>query len=350
MNQHEREYFICRIRSGNVIIRKGDLKLVLTPPTLEQNLESCAIYDDAYHEAEAEGVMTESEIEEWMVEQGLWSYEDEEKIEILKKDLERLKVEIYSARNNSKLASRIRLYIRAGEQQMIDQLSKKRLYHSRTCEGRATLEKISFLIRECTKKDGELYNFEDVSVEYVMSCYQDDLCSDSQIRELARNEPWKSLWVMREAANAPLFPNHMGDLELTQNQKGLLIWSQTYDNIQESLDCPSQDVIEDDDMLDGWFIVQSKKREKEKAEQEFENSTNNEKIKNSPEVFIVAQGKQDAQRIDSMNDIGGKMVKAQREALMKRKGGLPVSQAEFTDEKIRLNQMSNNQFKGRFGG
>ena len=349
MNQHERVFFISRIRSGNVIIRKKGLKLIITPPTLDQAIDSCAVYDDAYRHAEVEGVMTESEMEQWMIQKGFWSHEDEEKIEGLKKEVERCKIEIYNARNNEELAARIRLYIRAGEQQMIGQLSKKRIYSSNTCEGRATVEKFCHLIRTCTMLDDKIYDFEELSVEYVMSCFQDELCSDTELRELARNEPWKSLWVMREAANAPLFPNHVGDLELTNNQKGLIIWSQTYDNIQESLDCPSKDVIEDDDMLDGWFIVQGQKRDKEKSEQEFENSTQNEKIKNSPEVFIFANTERDKDRIDNMNDVGGRVVKAQREALMKRSSG-STAQNEFQDEKIKFNQMSNQQFKGKFGG
>ena len=41
-----------------------------------------------------------------------------------------------------------------------------------------------------------------------------------------------------------------------------------YDNIQESMDCPTEDVINDDDMLDGWFIVQNRKREKDKKEKD----------------------------------------------------------------------------------
>ena len=63
--------------------------------------------------------MTESEMEPWMSQKGFWSHEDEEKIEGLKKEVERCKIEIYNARNNEELAARIRLYIRAGERQMI---------------------------------------------------------------------------------------------------------------------------------------------------------------------------------------------------------------------------------------
>ena len=68
--------------------------------------------------------------------------------------------------------------------------------------------------------------------------------------------------------------------EITQDQKGILIWASMYDNIQEHMECPSDAVLEDDDILDGWFLIQRDKRKKEKLEQEFESSTN-EKIKNS---------------------------------------------------------------------
>ena len=44
--------------------------------------------------------------------------------------------------------------------------------------------------------------------------------------------------------------------------KNIVMWSQLYDNVQESMDAPTKDVIKDDDLLDGWLIVQGKKREK----------------------------------------------------------------------------------------
>ena len=39
----------------------------------------------------------------------------------------------------------------------------------------------------------------------------------------------------------------------------IVIWSKMYDNVQESIDAPIQSVMEDDDALDGWFIVQNRK-------------------------------------------------------------------------------------------
>ena len=62
-----------------------------------------------------------------------------------------------------------------------------------------------------------------------------------------------------------------------------------YDNIQEAAETPSEDVINDDDVLDGWFIVQRKKREVESAQNDFENSTKNERIKGAGEVFCICK-------------------------------------------------------------
>ena len=81
---------------------------------------------------------------------------------------------------------------------------------------------------------------------------------------------------------------------------------------------PTKEVIEDDDMLDGWFIVQAEKREQEKAENEFDNNTN-EKVKNSDEVFVMTKNEKDIHRVENMNSLDSKMVKKQRAAVMKKK-------------------------------
>ena len=65
------------------------------------------------------------------------------------------------------------------------------------------------------------------------------------------------------------------------------MWSSLYDNIQESPDCPSNEVINDDDMLDGWMIIQKRNREQAKLQKDAENKFGNKKISNADEVFIV---------------------------------------------------------------
>jgi len=341
MKHHEREFFISLIRSGKIFIESKSINLTILPPTIDQSVQSCQVYNKSYEQSYIDGMMNEEEMNDWMIEQGLWTVEDDEKVEGFKKDIEKLKVEIYNARNNRQLRERIRLYIRAGEKQFLQHSSKKNQYYINTCEGVAAAEKATWIIKNTTYQDNKLYDFNDLSIIYVTDEWQSSFLADSTVRDLARNEPWRSFWAIRENAGTKLFQNRE-DQELTYNQKNLIIWSQMYDNIQESMDCPPKDIIEDDDMLDGWFIIQNKKREKEKAEAEFEKNAN-KKIKNSAEIFVVANDKNDIERINGMNSYHATMVKKEREKLIKARGS--AEQGEFLDEKLKVQTMSNQQFK-----
>jgi len=346
MKQHEREYFISRIRSGTLTLKKHDTTLKVLTPTIEQSYEACEVFTQSYDESYIDEIMNEEEMLEWMVEQGLWTEEDDKQIKGLKNDIERLKVEIFRASHKEQLREQIRKYLRAGEEQLLDCLSKKNMYTGNTREGIASVAKWKYLIMNCTFVDGKLYDFTNLSVDYVLSAYQESMLREENLRELCNNDPWKSLWTIHGGNSHYLFENT--DRDMTQDQKSLVVWSKIYDSVQESVDCPSDDVLNDVDMLDGWFIVQRKKREKDKAEQDFEESTTSDKIKNADEVFVMANTENDRNRVKSMNDLTGSMIIKQRNALVDKRG--KVSQGEFMDEKLKLRRESNKQYKDKFGG
>jgi muconolactone delta-isomerase len=343
MNHHDREFFIYKIRSGKVFLKN---RILIKPPSVDLSVESCLVYEKAYEEAFDDEVMTESEMLDWMIEHDLWGEENETKIEGLKKDLERLKEEIYNNRNNPEMVSQIRQYLRAGEKQLKQQLDIKGSYYQNTCEGVAQVEKISFLIENSTYKNNKLYQFDDgdTTVQDAMTAWYADVIHDSTCRELARNDPWKTIWAINERSGQKLFSNKE-DEELTYNQKSLLMWSQMYDNIQESMECPSNDVINDDDMLDGWFIIQSKKRDREKVEKEFEGSAS-DRIKNSDEVFVMSHSNKQTQSIEAINNPLVQQIKKQREAVIKKKG--VAEQHDFADERLKARNKQTQAFKDKF--
>ena len=346
MKQHEREYFIANLRSGAIAVNERGLRLKIYTPTIDEECEANQVYANAYDVAFEDGMMSEDEMLEWMKSKGLWTQEDEDRVKGLQKDIDRLKIEIFNARNNENLREHIRTYIRAGEKQLRETSSKKHRHDVNTSEGLAAIEKMQWIIRHCTFLNSEVYDFDALSLDYVTSCYQAILLSESQIRELSRSEPWRSLWSVHEDAGCRLFADNGRMLSI--EQKNIVIWSHMYDNIHESPDCPSEDIIDDDDMLDGWLIIQRKKREKDKAEQEFEDSTMNSKIKSADEVFVMANSSKDIERIESMNDLSSRMIKRQREAQVRKQGAL--QQADFQDEKLKARRTSNTQFKDKFGG
>ena len=345
MKQHEREFFISCIRSGKFPIKTDNIKLYIIPPTFDQVMESCEIYNEVYEKAFSEEMMCEDDMDNWMREHGIWSEEDDAKVKGLREDIDRLKTEIYNARYDDKLRETIRLYIRAGERQLVEQLHLKNQYYNNTCEGVATTEKTSWLIKSTTMYNNEQYDFGDISLPYVISQWQESVLNEKSIRELARSEPWRSIWIIHHKGQINLFQNPE-NYDYTINQKNLIVWSQMYDNIHESLDCPSKDVIEDDDMLDGWFIIQAKKREKTTVENEFDKSVKSDKIKKSGEVFVMAKSGKHASKINSMNSEGSKADKTQRMAVIKQQGS--ATQDQFADVRRDIGNKRASMYKNKF--
>lgn len=341
MKYHEREFFIALIRSGKIFITENNLHLEIRPLTVEQSFRSCQIYQLAYEKAYSEEFMTEDDLKLWMFENQLWMPQDDKIVDKINKDIEKLKLEIYNSYGNQKLTQSIRSSLRVTESKLLSHLNKKNSYYNNTCEGIATSEKMEWIVKNTTYLNDSIYNFEDISLEVVMSEFHKNILSETQLRELARTDPWRSSWTVRANSGQNLFCNP-SNTELNYNQKNLLIWSQMYDNIQESIECPCDEIIQDDDMLDGWFISQKQKREKEKLSQDVDNtSLKNDKIKNSSEIFLMSDPR-DEQRlefIDQLNDPNAKRIKAQRSAQLKNSSG-SVNELHFRDQQEKMMQQA----------
>ena len=349
MKQHEREYFTSRIRSGVYRLKFDDVYLKIRPLSLEQDLElqeKCLRY---YRKAQDDGFLTNEELLEKLKERDLWSDEEDDKIKGLEKDIDRLKVELYQNKNKEKLIRRIRAYIAAGKQQLSDMLDKKHKYIENSCEGIMQVQKLKEMMAiSCYRYDKDvevLYDFEEVPVEYIVKLFGMQILSEASIRNVARGEPWRSTWLMNESNAYNLFSNTK-DCQLTTDQRNLLIWSRMYDNVQESMDCPGEDVIEDDDMLDGWFILQKKEREKDKAEREISKTTNNPKISQSDEIFVFADNQETANKINETNTFHSQTIKKQRMAVVKSKG--EAEDLDFQDQRLKVQSQQNEMYKNKF--
>ncbi len=348
MKQHEREYFISRIRSGIYVIDLGILTLKILPTNLEQDWRINKVYYDAYNKAEEGGFMSHDEMLVAYKERGLWTEEDEEKEKGLEKDIDRLKVELFQNKNKSNVVEQIRIYLKAGKEQLEKIRVKKFQDYENTCEGVAQSKKVTEMLKLCTvTMDGAPYTFSDIPVDHVLRFYGIQVLNEAAVRELARTEPWRNIWLLKDSQSYELFSSQYGNSQLNTDQKNLLLWSRMYDNVQESMDCPSDDVIEDDDMLDGWFIVQRKKAERQRTESQIADSTTNNKIANSDEIFVMAHNKQDAKNINEANTINAQKTKEQRANVINNQG--EAVDLDFRDQRMRLQNQSNDMFKGKFG-
>ena len=110
-----------------------------------------------------------------------------------------------------------------------------------------------------------------------------------------------------------------------------------YDNVYESTERPHEDIIQDDDMLDGWLITQRKEREKEQNKKVGEEKMGqNAKIQGADEVFIMTDNADDAKKITDMNSVYGEKIIKSRMKALEEKGELHVTQLPDMQNRIRM--------------
>jgi hypothetical protein len=341
MNLDEREYFVSRLRCGYWFIKQGDIALQVKTPTIEDEFLSNQLYKESFIEYRRQGIMTEDEMLEWRIDNGLWSEEKDKKIKGIEKDIENMKVEVFNNRNVEQRREQARMLVRAGER-TLDKYTKERdEYYSQTCEGLASEIRQQYIFKRCCFQGDKLYEFADnANIDNWFILWAKEILKSPQIRELARTDPWRSVWAMKD--HSKLFLNE--GRELSVDQKNIIIWSQMYDNVQESMESPTDDVVEDDDMLDGWFIVQRRKHEHEKAKSEIEDRISNDKISSSDEIYVMADSRKEADNINNLNSTHGKIIKKQREAVVRAKG--EAQDLDFKDRQLDVRAQSNAMFKG----
>jgi hypothetical protein len=349
----ERDLHVARIVHGSHRIRIGETILYVVSPTRQQRFVAAEVYRDARRDAELDGALSDKELLAILVSHRLWNEEKEGELANLTKALEDLKVGLYENR----LRSNARLSIRTALKKTKDEIT--RLETARhgldyvTIDGLAISAKYRYLIGATIHfEDGTSYwtegswNQADPFIDKVMEIITYERLDESQYRELARNDPWRSIWGAKNFSGRGLFD--CAAVEITDEQRNLMLWSGIYDNIREYPDCPADEIFEDNDMLDGWMIMQRRRRESQMASQEGDR-IGNQKIRNADEQFIMVDSVEDARKIDTMNDEMARATKSQRMAYLKTQGEVNEVYMPDTARRISMEFTRMEQIKMRQG-
>ena len=344
MDSKQKEFYILSIRSGMFL--EGSVKIL--PYKLETLIESHHVYTAAYDEALEDGLMTYADIQGYMKDNGLWTQDDEDQLKHYKNKIDDKKLKMYNARTKKPFLEKERRALRILEALYVQHASKEAALHYQSCEAIADTSRLEFLLRKhCLYKNKPISSELDSNV--LIRAYNKSQYSDTIIRELARTEPWRSLWVSSRKVNFKLLFNK-DDEDININQRSLILWSNTYDNIQEAYEPPSEDVIEDDDLLDGWFIYSRRKREREQKKKDLEDKMSSTKSKDADETFVMVNKEEvfSRENINSMNDPEAMITKQRRyEQLMKEK---EVSYTKLVDVQDRGHSEAMEAMRKRSGG
>lgn len=337
--------YVSQLLAGYTICEVGDRTVFVGAPTLLSNIYAEKKYIEAIRDGELNDLMSEDKKLELLMSLGLWSLQEEKEFSELPKEIENLKVSLYNAYEKFKMRDAIRKQINQKRTRFTKLIKRRSKYDFLTIEGNAQLVKLKYLICSAAyDENGEkiwsnldFLQEEGKFVERLIQSYQKNEMKDDIIRYISHNDPWKLIWMSSKGFGGKLFDaESIG--HLTKEQMSVINWSRLYDNIYENPECPPAEVINEDDMLDGWLIVQSNKRKNEQAKKD-----------GAGENFILVENPEDVSRVHQMNSPQAKLVKAQRMSALKKAGG-KLEEQHMPDSKLAVREQAMQKFREQVKG
>lgn len=299
-------------------------------------------------ELKRSGFLSADDEKKILIERGLWSESSEKELEKCRIDIDKLREEKPKYRFQSKHLKVVESTITALETKIKDLEEVRGSMYSNTIEYQKLYRINILLLSQSVRNLDGSYVWSSVEdLEQNLSAPEADLIlraiggrsklSTKDIRDIARNEPWRTVWRTSTKTGTPLFTRPL--CEMTKHQYELCYWSNVYDSVYESADYPGQSVVDDDEALDEWFIEQNKKHNPNSKSAD--NKIKNSKIANASEVFIKVDTPEDAQKVyEEMNDDSSKRIIQKRSKIIEEKGH--VSEDQLPDVKEGLQIAINN--------
>lgn len=336
----EREFLVSCIRLGKIITKDFDIY----PSSLEDIVNSYDIYQETYDDCLSLGIMTDEETIVFLQSNMSWTKQDEDRIKEWNKKIEDLKVEIFESHFKTKLVESLSKKIDNLKNSVEFLLVKKSNMLANSCESLSEAERKKWLLKKATKVKNNKFNIEE-NFNDILYAYNDSFLPEESIRFLARNEPWRSFWSIASRQNIPCVKIYE-DCEMTYNQKNLIMWSKSYDNIQESMDCPPDKVLNYDYALDGWIIKQNRKHERDKALGDIDKKLGKNNKGDTVMVMVDPEDKDAIDAIYSLNSPAARQVIKERNEYVEKHGYTPFHQLPDQQRKQQID--SNKKYMDHF--
>lgn len=319
---------LCHIKNND-----ADIYVLFKQPTNRDKVVANFKYDMAYERALKEGILSKKEMERILYDRGLYTEEDDAKIEELRAKLKAQETILAKTSKVKMRADRLKGII-SGLKDQIRAIEYKKFSKLNMCADiLADEEKALYLCWACTYNidTDERYwqNFDsflstsDVVFRNRLSREYLDFYGgipEAIIRYIARSSLWRIRYVTSQKTSEALFG--IPTSEYNNDILNLVYWSNYYQNIYDMMpeDRPSDEVIEDDSLLDAFMNSYYEKRSREDSHRRAKGSTSGSMSSFDKEEVIITQSNalyqdikydkpREAQRIKDKNNIKKKTRK-----------------------------------------
>jgi hypothetical protein len=337
----DQELLLYRILCGYLIFYYNNEKYVLKAACNSIKYESQILYHNIINDEKYNDWLREENLENLLIYLGLWTKDTLKIIKDLEKKIDNTKMEYYKSFKLKEKRATLLKSLENLKKQLNTILHKKEELYSNTLEGYANSIKNEYIISNTLFKNNKLvFNLDQNSNNYmlfnnIVNELNKHSISITEFKKLARSNLWRSYWNTKKDS---IFQDILND-----DQKTLIGLSQMYDRVYEHPECPDDEIISDDDALDGWMIMQKTKVEKDKKQQQIDNM--NPKLKNAQEVFLFANNTQEAEEIIGLNNQEGLHKMKSKIAHVQKFG--ETQESQLPDVQIDLRSQLNQQIKNR---
>jgi len=332
---------LSRIISGYYIFLYNRENHKLVYPTANLKYEAEIYAQEAYNDNKYYEWIQDEDIVHWLIDAGLWSYNGDSTLSQIEEQIDNHKADLYNNFLNPGKLKTIKKSLNSAKKQYNKLYSIRHSFDHITLQGYCSTIKNEFiLLNSLYINDNLLFdtkNFVDYNLlSNITSMIYEQSIEVSAFKELARHETWRSYW----SANKDfLFDKPV--TEWTDEQKTLVVMSKMYDSAYEHPECPPDSVIKDDDMFDGWMIIQRRENEKNRNKNRNEKMLKDKKLGNAKEVFLVANSKEEAQNIYGLNDVQSRnIIKERNKVIMNSENAVPEARLPDVQRDIMI---QNNQ-------
>lgn len=338
LTNREVESLVHRILSGKLIFNFNDLLLELRKPSLSLRLKSDILYKEAYESNLYDNFWLIEDIPNLAINIGLLSPNYKEDLKKFEKKLDSQKVALFKDFSDKNQRKKNKQKIADTKRYLNDDYNRLHYLDYLSLEHYCEKIKNEFIIINTlyVYENGKLF-FDSKPIDYnlfnsAMTYISNHIITIENYKEIARHEYWKNLWNNNKFDILPETVN-----EWSEEQKTMFNISTMYDRIYEHPECPSQDIIEDDDALDGWVISQKLENNKQKNQKGVDNILS-DRIRNSSEIFLTPTSAEDISDIQELNSADSRDKTRQKFNFILANKDKTIQESELPDVQERIKQ------------
>jgi len=323
----------------NITVNNKQYKVVY--PSIEVKYRAEELYINIMEDGKFETeYLKDYEVESILRKNNMWNNEMQDKLDSCSKLMDESKMELCREFFNTDRRCEIKKMTRGIKDSMQELSAIKHSMDYLKLEYFATSMKNQYIISQrILNADGSQVFSQDYSeldsreLSKFLKPIENRTVTGTDLRNIVKSDTWSS-YNVKDNIFGP-------SVQLNDDQRNLLALQRMYNNVRQHPECPSDEIIDDDDALDGWFLLQKDKKKKEKIKNSLLKKVGG-KIKDHSSVFIVTQNEEERKAIWEMNDVEGKRtLKAIDKTMEERKGekiawqDIPIIRQQLVDEKLK---------------